>query len=239
MLEVKNLSYCLLGENQNEDFSLRDISFKLERGYIMGLLGLNGAGKSTLMNLILGVHTPDKGSITLDGRTVSEETMQNIACVTDSAEFLRNRTLEENATLFGELYNNYNKERMLELLEQFGISMWDWRDKSYGELSTGQKRKFQIAFALSYKPDYLLLDEPTANLDPHDRVELMELIQTLLAEEEMGVILSTHLTEDLDRIADYICVLDKGEQILYTDRETLAEQYGDMELSQLLLQLTN
>lgn len=104
MLEVKNLSYCFLGENQNEDFSLRDISFKLERGYIMGLLGLNGAGKSTLMNLILGVYTPDKGSITLDGRTVSEETMQNIACVTDSAEFLRNRTLEENATLFGELY---------------------------------------------------------------------------------------------------------------------------------------
>ena len=178
MLEIKNLSYRLLGESEEKDFSLKNINFTLERGYIMGLLGLNGAGKSTLMNLILGVYSPDEGNITLDGRMVSEETMQKIACVSDSAEFLKNRTLEENATLFGELYDNYNKERMLELLEQFGISMWDWRDKCYGELSTGQKRKFQIAFALSYKPDYLLLDEPTANLDPHDRVELMELIQT-------------------------------------------------------------
>ena len=105
------------------------------------------------------------------------------------------------------------------------------------ELSTGQKRKFQIAFALSYQPKFLLLDEPTANLDPHDRVELLELLQGLLAEEDIGVIMSTHLTGDLDRIADYICVLDKGEQLIYMDREELVDQYGEIELSQLLLQL--
>lgn len=237
MLQIKNMSYRLLGETKEEDFELYNINFTLEQGFLMGLLGLNGSGKSTLMNLILGVYTPDKGSITLDGKQVSRETMQQIACVSDDAEFLRNRTLEENANLFGELYEQYSKERMLAYLETFGISMWDWRDKCYGELSTGQKRKFQIAFALSYQPKFLLLDEPTANLDPHDRVELLELLQGLLAEEDIGVIMSTHLTGDLDRIADYICVLDKGEQRIYTDREKLVDQYGEIELSQLLLQL--
>ena len=237
MLQIKNMSYRLLGETKEEDFELYNINFTLEQGFLMGLLGLNGSGKSTLMNLILGVYTPDKGSITLDGKQVSRETMQQIACVSDDAEFLRNRTLEENANLFGELYEQYSKERMLAYLETFDISMWDWRDKCYGELSTGQKRKFQIAFALSYQPKFLLLDEPTANLDPHDRVELLELLQGLLAEEDIGVIMSTHLTRDLDRIADYICVLDKGEQRIYTDREKLVDQYGEIELSQLLLQL--
>lgn len=237
MLQIKNMSYRLLGETKEEDFELYNINFTLEQGFLMGLLGLNGSGKSTLMNLILGVYTPDKGSITLDGKQVSRETMQQIACVSDDAEFLRNRTLEENAKLFGELYEQYSKERMLAYLETFDISMWDWRDKCYGELSTGQKRKFQIAFALSYQPKFLLLDEPTANLDPHDRVELLELLQGLLAEEDIGVIMSTHLTRDLDRIADYICVLDKGEQRIYTDREKLVDQYGEIELSQLLLQL--
>lgn len=237
MLQIKNMSYRLLGETKEEDFELHNINFTLEQGFLMGLLGLNGSGKSTLMNLILGVYTPDKGSIMLDGKNVSRETMQQIACVSDDAEFLRNRTLEENAKLFGELYEQYSQERMLAYLETFGISMWDWRDKCYGELSTGQKRKFQIAFALSYQPKFLLLDEPTANLDPHDRVELLELLQGLLAEEDIGVIMSTHLTGDLDRIADYICVLDKGEQRIYTDREKLVDQYGEIELSQLLLQL--
>lgn len=237
MLEIKNMSYCILGETKEQDFKLHNINFTLEQGFLMGLLGLNGSGKSTLMNLILGVYTPDEGSITLDGKTVSRQTMQHIACVSDDAEFLRNRTLEENANLFGELYDQYSKDRMLAYLEACGISMWDWRDKCYGELSTGQKRKFQIAFALSYKPKFLLLDEPTANLDPHDRVELLELLQELLTEEEIGVIMSTHLTGELDRIADYICVLDKGQQILYMDREAMVDQYGEIELSQLLLQL--
>lgn len=237
MLEIKNMSYCILGETKEQDFKLHNINFTLEQGFLMGLLGLNGSGKSTLMNLILGVYTPDEGSITLNGKTVSRQTMQHIACVSDDAEFLRNRTLEENANLFGELYDQYSKDRMLAYLEACGISMWDWRDKCYGELSTGQKRKFQIAFALSYKPKFLLLDEPTANLDPHDRVELLELLQELLTEEEIGVIMSTHLTGELDRIADYICVLDKGQQILYMDREAMVDQYGEIELSQLLLQL--
>lgn len=237
MLQIKNMSYRLFGETKEEDFELHNINFTLEQGFLMGLLGLNGSGKSTLMNLILGVYTPDKGSIMLDGKNVSRETMQQIACVSDDAQFLRNRTLEENAKLFGELYEQYSQERMLAYLETFGISMWDWRDKCYGELSTGQKRKFQIAFALSYQPKFLLLDEPTANLDPHDRVELLELLQGLLAEEDIGVIMSTHLTGDLDRIADYICVLDKGEQLIYMDREELVDQYGEIELSQLLLQL--
>lgn len=238
MIEVKDVSYRLPGETKEKDFLLQDINIKLEPGYMMGLLGLNGAGKSTLMNLIAGVYTPNQGSITLNGKQVSEETMQQIALVSDYAGFLRNRTLEENARAFGVLYDRYTKDKMFSYLEAFGFSMWDWRDKCYGELSTGQKRKFEIAFALSYEPEFLLLDEPTANLDPHDRAELMELIQGFMAEQEIGVMMSTHLTKDLDRIADYICVLDKGKQILYMDRETLAEQYGEIELSELLLQLS-
>ena len=107
MLEVKNVSFQYKGKKNQEKFGLQNITFQLEKGYVLGLLGLNGAGKSTLMNLLMGVHIPDSGNVVYDGMEVSEDTtksLQKIALVSDKMEFLRFRTLRENVSLFGLLY---------------------------------------------------------------------------------------------------------------------------------------
>lgn len=249
MLEVKHLQYAYKASDkkgkaenaEKEDtFRLQDIHFQLEKGYILGLLGLNGAGKSTLMNLLMGICTPDSGLVAFYGEEVGKnpnKALQKIACVSDKMEFLRYRTLEENVDLFGILYDDFEKERWASYMMTFGFDEWDM-SLCYDDLSTGEKRKFQLAFALSYKPELLLLDEPTANLDPHARVEWMDLIGKQVAEEEISVIMATHLTGDLDELADYILLLDKGKQLAFMDREEMVDRYGEIELSKLLLELT-
>lgn len=240
MLEVKNLSFEYKSKKGEKAFGLKDVSFRLEKGYILGLLGLNGAGKSTLMDLIMGVHVPDSGNVMYDGMEVAEDTtksLQKIALVSDKMQFLNFRTLRENVSLFGLLYDNFDYEKWDKYMISFGFSP-ESLGLCYDDLSTGEKRKFQLAFALSYSPELLLLDEPTANLDPHARVEWMELIGKQVAEEEISVIMATHLTGDLDEMADYILVLDKGKQIAYMDREEMVDNFGEIELSKLLLELT-
>ena len=249
MLEVKNLQYAyrekskkVKGESTDKEeiFRLQDINFQLDKGYILGLLGLNGAGKTTLMNLLMGIYTPDSGAVTFYGEEVGKnanQVLQKMACVSDKMEFLRYRTLEENADLFGMLYDDFNKEQWALYMMTFGFDEPDM-ELCYDDLSTGEKRKFQLAFALSHKPEILLLDEPTANLDPHARVEWMDLIGKQVAEEEISVIMATHLTDDLDELADYILVLDKGKQLAYMNREEMVDRYGEIELSKLLLELT-
>lgn len=253
MLEVNNLEYRYKGkvkkgnrkvgkkrENSQELFSLKGIDFRLEKGYIMGLLGLNGAGKSTLIHLLMGIFQPDSGNVIFNGMEASlykNQVLQSVACVSDQMEFLRYRTLGENVDLFGSLYDNFDCVKWESYMGDFDFDEEDL-ELCYDDLSSGQKRKFQLAFALSYSPELLLLDEPTANLDPHARVEWMELIQNMVAEEELSAIVATHLTSDLDNIADYILVLDKGRQIAFMDREEMVDNYGEIELSKLLLKLT-
>ena len=182
MLEVKNLQYQYKENEKKSDdlpFKLYGVNFTLEKGYIMGLLGSNGAGKSTLMNLLMGIFTPEAGSVTFHGKEVSErrnEVLQKIACVSDKMEFLRYRTLSENVDLFGVLYDDFDRHKWENYMDSFDFKKEEW-NHLYDDLSTGEKRKFQLAFALSYEPELLLLDEPTSNLDPHARVEWMELVQ--------------------------------------------------------------
>ena len=250
MLEVKNLDFSYKKKEKwyrkkkeskgyEKLFGLHNINFKLEKGYLMGLLGFNGSGKSTLMNLLCGVYIPDGGSVTFHGKEVSahkNEIMQKVAMVSDDCEFLLYRTLVENVRLFGILYDEYDEALWRKYMVQFGFRVGDL-ELCYDDLSTGQKRKFQLAFALARKPELLLLDEPTASLDPHARVEWMELLLTLIGKEEMSVILATHLTSELDEVADYILVMKDGEQLAFLDREEMVDQYGELELADLMMEL--
>jgi ABC-2 type transport system ATP-binding protein len=246
MLEVRNLTYGFQGKSTEKDkpsqsvgqadFQLQDISFTLEKGYILGLLGLNGAGKSTLMKMIMGMDAPTGGSISLYGESMWENSAklrQKIGWISDDTVFLNYRTLDENVDLFGILYEDFQREKWESYMEEFGFDKGDL-EHLYGTLSTGEKRKFQLAFALSYKPELLLLDEVTANLDPHARVSLLELVQNQVAEEEISAVISTHLTEDLDEIADYILVLENGRQKMFMDREEMVDRFGEIGLRELL-----
>ena len=217
---------------QYKDFSLKDISFSLPEGYILGLIGRNGAGKTTLMNCIIGAISY-KGNIYVDGavNTLHERAAtEKIGFIIEDGPFLKKKTLGENGELLGMLYNDWNEEKFYDYLKKMELHY----DQVYEELSKGMETKFQLAFALAHSPKLLILDEPTGGLDPVFRRSFLKILQNVVNEEMVSVIISTHLTTDLDKIADYVMLLDEGKIVFYEDKETLLDKYplisGNVEL---------
>lgn len=218
MLELKTVTKKL------NTFCLKDISLELPAGYIMGLIGENGAGKTTLLRLMAGLYSADQGSIRLNGMEYgeSEETVkQEIGVVLHGDLFDGGDTLIRNAYRYGRFYRRYDEALLGDYLRQFRLE----EKEKYGRLSKGEKLKFAMAFALSHKPKLLLLDEPTANFDRDFRRTFLNLLKQYTATGENSVILSTHVTSDIDRIADYLLYLQKGRQILYGDIENIRDSY--------------
>ena len=206
------------------DFTLGPVSFELSGGYIMGLIGQNGSGKTTLLHLISGLLDPKEGSVSVFGksyRTSEREIREGLGVVLQERMFEAYRTLWENGNDYGKYYREYRRERLLTYLERFGLH----EKQKYGGLSKGEELKFQLAFALAHEPRLLLLDEPTANFDPEFREEFFTVLKEFIADGSRSVILATHLTEDLDRIADYITWLEKGKQLFSTDIEELRDTF--------------
>ena len=217
LLEVKNLS------KQYRHFSLNPVSFTLEKGYIMGLIGPNGAGKTTLLKLIAGLLSPASGSVSLNGKEPYKKSSlrDNIGMVFDDSCFLKKFTPKENELMFSSFYNIWNHERFSYWLHRFSIP----ENKPLCQLSRGMRTKFLLAFALAHEPELLLLDEPTAGLDPVFRRELLTLLQEFVEKYELGIILSTHITTDLDNIADYITMLSGGNQLFFAPTDRLKEAF--------------
>lgn len=205
-------------------FELKDISFSLEAGYIVGLTGRNGAGKSTLMKLLLNPDYGKKGSIRIcgmDARKNAWKTKQEIGVLMEEMPFFWEKTLEQNAELLGNLYERFSMEKFREYLHRFELQSGSY----YSELSRGMKMKFQLAFALAYSPKLLLMDEATGGLDVVFRKEFFYLLQEAVEQEMLSVIISTHVTEDLDKVADYVAFLDKGRLKFFASKEELQENY--------------
>ena len=218
MLQVANVSKKL------GTFQLQDMNFELPAGYIMGLIGPNGSGKTTLLHLLMGLYKADAGEITILGKHYEQDEHaihEEIGVVLQERLFEDYRTLQENADYYGKYYVNYEAEQMKTYLEAFGLNP----NRKYKGLSKGEELKFQFAFALAHKPKLLLLDEPTGNFDPEFREEFLKELKKFIADGEHSIILATHLTEDLDQLADYIVYLEKGEQLLAMDIETLHDTF--------------
>ncbi len=234
MLELSHVTTC--GRN----FTLKDISFQVPVGYITGLVGKNGAGKSTLMRLILDLIRRNSGSITLDGIDNIRQGSafrDMVGFVSGSEEpFLMGKSALKNGEILGACYSNWQPERFLSYLKQFGIGATKAKHK-LSQLSQGQFIRFQLAFALAHKPRLLLLDEPTANLDPVFRMEFLQLLQEVIESEEVGILFATHITSDLDKIGDYIVVLDEGKIVTAKTKDELLEEYRVTKLSEALIQL--
>ena len=190
-LEVKNL--C----RKQGKFKLHDISFTLPRGYIMGIVGRMGSGKTTLLKSILNPGLTDSGSVLYD---------KQAGFIMEDAPFIEGATLRENMELFKNLYNNYDEEEFYTSIKSVGLG----DHKVYGLLSKGEKVRFQFAFAMGHHPELLLLDEPTSGLDVAFRREFLYMLQEAVEKEMVSVIISTHLTGELERIADFIGVMDNG-----------------------------
>lgn len=205
-------------------FQLQDMNIELPAGYIMGLIGPNGSGKTTLLHLLMGLYKPEGGEITICGKQYEKEEHaihEEIGVVLQERLFEDYRTLEENGNYYGKYYVNYSGEAMKRYLEQFELDP----KRKYRGLSKGEELKFQFAFALAHSPKLLLLDEPTGNFDPEFREEFLSALKEFIADGNRSVILATHLTEDLDRIADYIVYLEKGQQLFEMDIETLHDKF--------------
>ena len=218
LVEIKDV-YKRLG-----NFQLKNISLELPEGYILGLIGPNGAGKTSLIHLILGLYEADAGEILIDGQNYTEHEVairEKLGSVLLEDLFDNGLSLLENGRLYGGYYEKFKEETLLSYLEHFHLD----KECKFKKLSKGEKLKFQFAFALSHNAKLLILDEPTGNFDPTFRAEFFETLKDFIADGTRSIILSTHLTEDLDRIADYICYLEKGETIFTGDIETLRDKY--------------
>lgn len=240
MIAVDQLCYQVAkGSRDWEGFALKNISFTLEKGYIMGVLGKNGSGKSSLLRLLYGIERPDSGSVTWNGQDIFSDLYafrQKTAYITPDSGFFHYRSLGENVEMLGHLYDGFDRKLLKQYLEQYGLEQK--MNSLYSMLSTGEQRKFQLAFAMAHQPELLILDELTANMDSVFRTELMEELQELVAKEETSVILSTHIFSDINDIVDYVAILKEGELVVFGDRETVLEQEGSMELEDLFLAVT-
>lgn len=218
MIQLKGVSKKL------GDFRLENINMELPEGYIMGLIGPNGSGKTTLLNLILGLYKPDSGEVSVFGRGYEGEERaihEDMGFVLQEKLFEGYLTLQENGNHYGNYYKHYQPERFVELLQSFGLEP----KKKYKELSKGEELKFQFAFAISHDPKLLILDEATGNFDADFRDKFLMILKDFIADGKHGVILATHLTDDLDRIADYITYLEKGKELFSADIESLHDKY--------------
>lgn len=236
VLKVRHLSL------QRGDFSLKDISFDVPKGYITGLVGKNGSGKTTLMKAVCNLHEKEQGSIWIseyDNCVQEVKAKNHIGIVIPECTFFEDKSLITNGELLGLLYENFSMERFIGYLVKFGLKK-EKNSSSYllSALSAGQRIRFQLAFALAHEPKLLLLDEPTANLDPAFRVEFLELLQEVIEEGKIGVLMSTHLTSDLDKIGDYIVLMNNGQVLACQTKEELLDAYPGQDVAKILLSMT-
>lgn len=220
MLEVNNLT------KKYFSFTLREVSFSLEPGYILGLTGRNGAGKSTLIKHLIHPETASGGSVIINGIDAKKEPVrakQEIGVLMEEQPFLNNMTLEMNGTLLGAFYEQFDMKKFHEYLKRFDL----YPDRIYRNLSRGMRMKFQLAFSLAHAPKLLLMDEATGGLDVVFRREFYYLLQEAVEKEMVSVIISTHVTEDLDKVADYVAFVEGGKLKFYESKEELCEKYRD------------
>ncbi len=219
ILEVKNL--CKTYDN----FVLKNVTFYLPKGMIMGFIGENGAGKTTTIKAILNIIQSYRGEIHifgLDNRKYEKKIKEDIGVVLDDMFFPEILTPNDiNQTMKG-IYQNWDSKKFYDSLKEFSLLP----NKQIKTFSKGMRKKLEIITALSHHPKLLLLDEPTSGLDPVARAEVLELFQSFIEEEDCSILLSSHITTDLEHIADYITFINDGEIVLSKTTDELLEQYG-------------
>ena len=222
------MEYAVKIENISKEFkgfTLDNVSFNIPKGYVMGLIGPNGAGKTTLIKLIMNLIRKNAGHIDIFGQdNIQHETeiKSRIGFVYDVPQFYEDIKLRQTAKAIAPFYPNWDQIRFLKLMDDFELPL----DKKFKKLSHGMKMKFSLALALAHDADLILMDEPTAGLDPVFRQELLERIAEIMQDEEKTVLFSTHITSDLERIADYITFIHNGGIVFSTVLDDILSNWG-------------
>ncbi|MDR1689205.1 MAG: ABC transporter ATP-binding protein [Clostridiales bacterium] len=217
-LELKDVSKSFSG------FKLNNIGLSLPKGYIMGLVGSNGAGKTTTIQLILNMLEKDAGEILVFGKdnVINENAIkQDVGVVFDSIFYVDSWTVKDTEKAVSLFYEDWKHDVFFEMVKRFDLP----QGKKVGELSRGMQMKLMLACAFSHNAKLLILDEPTSGLDPAIRDEFLEILQDYIKDGERSVLFSTHITTDLERVADYITLINRGELVYSGSMEGLMESY--------------
>lgn len=206
-------------------FTLGDVDLDVPRGYITGLIGPNGAGKTTLIKLIMNLVSRDAGRIDvlgLDNLADEVAVKLRVGFIYDEPPFFHDITLRDSARAVAPFYPRWSDSRFRDLAARFHLPL----GKKFKALSHGMKMKFSLAIALSHDADLLLMDEPTAGLDLAFRRELLDELTAILQDEGKSVLFSTHVTADLERVADFVTFIRDGAIVFTLPKEELLERWG-------------
>ena len=221
VLELKNVT------KDYGDFKLDGVNLSVTKGGICGFIGQNGAGKTTTISLILDIIKKDAGTIKVFGEDMAENSIalkERIGVVFDEMGYHDFLTATQINKIMGNIYKNWNETVFFQYLERFGLP----KKKRCGAFSRGMRMKLQIAVALSHCAELLIMDEPTSGLDPIVRSEMLQIFQEFVMDENHTILLSSHITSDLERIADEVVFINKGKIILAGNKDELLETHGLM-----------
>ena len=218
ILEVRNLT------KQYADFTLDHVSFSIPKGTIMGLIGENGAGKSTTINAILDLIHKDDGTVTFWGQELSsaKQLKEDIGVVFDGINFYETLTAAKVGKISQTAYKQWEDRLYREYLNRFQLPT----DKEIKTFSKGMKMKLCIAVALAHKPKLLILDEATSGLDPVMRDDILDVFLEFVQDEEHSILISSHITTDLEKVADSITFIHQGKVLFCKAKDELLYQYG-------------
>ncbi len=207
-----------------------DCSLTLKKGQVTGLIGANGAGKSTTFKLILGLIRPDGGNIRVfgkDGGTLTPEEKEDIGVVLSDSGFSGYLKGKDLPPIMKGFYRNFDRDRYLSLCEKFNLP----QEKSIKEFSTGMKAKLKVIAALSHGAKLLILDEPTAGLDVIARDELLDLLRDYMEKENGSILISSHISGDLEGLCDDLYLIDNGKIVLHEDTDVLLDDYAVLKVT--------
>ena len=208
-----------------EDFTLDHISFQVPSGSIVGLIGENGAGKTSTINAVLGLIKKDSGEIEILGENadnMSSPVKEEIGVVFDGSNFSEELTPVKLNKVLRDVYSSWDQALFRKLLEQMEVPL----SKKIKTFSKGMKMKLSIAVALAHHPRLLIVDEATSGLDPVMRDDILDMFLDFVQDEEHSILVSSHITSDLEKVADYIVFIHKGKIIFAKSKDELLENYG-------------
>ena len=226
-LEIKNL--CV----KNGDFELKSINLTIQKGSVMGLIGRNGVGKTTLIKSIVNQLQHSSGEVLFDGLSMygnDVKVKSKIGVVFDDLIYTIGKP-KKIVKMIAPFYDEFDMNKYNLLMEKFELNP----NKNLTKYSKGMKTKFNVIMALCHNADLIILDEPTAGLDPISRVEIIDFFLEIMQDENKSILFSTHILSDLEKIADYITLMDKGEIVFSMDKEKLIEKYSIIQVDKLAI----
>lgn len=218
-IQIKNLT------KEYKDFSLKNCTLNVPGGTILGLVGANGAGKSTMIQSLLGLIKADYDEIRILGkdlRTEEKEIKEDIAVIFDVSHYSLEYTPKFIGKILEKVYRNWDMEKYNAYLTRFGLP----EKKKLKKFSKGMKMKLEFAIAFSHAPKLLVLDEATSGLDPIFRDEVLDLVREFTEDESHTVLMSSHITSDLDKVADYVAFIHTGELKFIKTYDEIRDNYG-------------